>query len=86
MNRALIFVLGMLTGVAVTFGYQHLRPSEADNGRNARVTTAPPQRTASPRNRQAAVARCFLEHNPQGYHPTSELGQGILAMCEAANP
>jgi hypothetical protein len=72
MNRALIFVLGMLTGVAGTLGYQHQRPS--------------PQRTASPRNRQATVARCFLEHNPQGYDPRSQFGEGILEMCEAANP
>ena len=72
MNRALIFVLGILTGVAGTFGYQHLRPS--------------PQRTASPPNRKAAVARCFLEHNPQGYDPTSQFGEDIIAMCQAANP
>jgi len=72
MIRALIFVLGMLSGVAVTLGYQRLRP--------------PPQRTACPRNHQAAVARCFLEHNPQGYDPRSQFGEGILTMCEAATP
>lgn len=72
MNRALFFVLGMLTGVAATLGYQHQRPS--------------PQRTARPGNRQAAVAQCFLEHNPKGYDPRSQFGEGILAMCEAANP
>ena len=72
MIHALIFVLGMLTGVAVTLGYQQLRPSH--------------QRTARPRDHQAAVARCFLEHNPQGYDPRSQFGEGILTMCEAANP
>jgi hypothetical protein len=71
MNRALFFALGMLTGVAVTLGYQYFRPS--------------PQRAARPQNRQAAVARCFLEHNPQGYDPRSQLGEGILTMCAAAN-
>jgi hypothetical protein len=72
MNRALIFVLGLLIGGVATLGYQHLRSS--------------PQRTARPRNHEAVVARCFLEHNPQGYDPRSQFGEGILAMCGAANP
>ena len=70
MNRILVCVLGVLIGVGGTVGYLRLRSSRA----------------AHPLNHQAVIARCFLEHNPNGYDPTSQFGQGILAVCAAANP